>query len=108
MKVSKARKREATRIRDIALGIVHSRGMDGILSTVRGTHRHAIRRADLDGLHISHGCHQSGERCLDIWDGPKVFSVRWDISGALTVVSFHPGPWQDKLSAFRAEKAVRK
>lgn len=60
---------------------------------VRGECRHAVKRAEFGGLEFGCGC-LNGEYWLDIYHGRKVYSVRWDITEALTVVTYHPGPWQ--------------
>lgn len=95
MRVSQARMNEVVRIRDAALKIIGDRGMDGISATVRGTCRHAYKKAEHNGLEISLSPFYG--QTLDIWDGRKVLSVAWDVTGALTVVGFHPGPWQARI-----------
>ena len=96
MKVSKAKLSEARQLRDAALRLLDREGLDTILSD-RGT-RHATRQIELDGFLIMHS-RPAGEQLLDIWQGPKVFSVAWDATGFLKVVAFRPGSWKDRLRA---------
>lgn len=37
---------------------------------------------------------------LDIWHNDKVLSLQWD-TDAMTVISFHRGPWEDEVLALR-------
>src|SRR4051812_30764305 len=36
---------------------------------------------------------------LDVWHGDKVLSLRWDDPGAVEVVSFTRGPWEEAALA---------
>jgi hypothetical protein len=74
-----------------ALRLLDREGLDTILAD-RGT-RHRTRQIELDGLLILHS-RPAGEQLLDIWEGPKVFSVAWDATGFLTVIAFRLGAWR--------------
>lgn len=88
-KVSEARMRLATLIRDKALDYVREHGTDELVSNI------PVRTAQLKTLHITSSVISGRLHILDIWEGPKVFSVRWEgDSGALDITSFRPGPWQ--------------
>ena len=92
MRVSQARLNEVIRIRDAALKIIGDHG----ISFIRPGFPCPIKEAERNGLKISlmpvYG------RTLDIWDDRrKVLNVAWDITGAVTVVGFHPGPWRERL-----------
>lgn len=88
-KVSEARMRLATLIRDKALDYVRDHGTDELAQGV------PVRSAQLKTLRIMSSVISGRLHILDIWEGPKVFSVRWeDDSAALDITSFRPGPWQ--------------
>jgi len=63
-----------------------------------------VRQIELDGLSILHSW--PGEQLLDIWEGPKVFSVAWDATGFLTVIAFRQGTWRDRLLAIVGSDAA--
>jgi hypothetical protein len=48
----------------------------------------------------------AGEQLLDIWQGRKVFSIVWDVTGTLTVVAFRPSDWRDALRALAQADAA--
>jgi hypothetical protein len=103
MKISIARLNEAKQLRDAALRLLNGDGLDTIIGD-RGT-RHRTRQIEVDGLSIMHS-RPGGEQLLDIWQGPKVFSVAWDATGTLTVVAFRSGAWRDKLNSIVAADAA--
>jgi hypothetical protein len=103
MKVSIARLNEARHLRDAALTVLNRNGIDTIIGD-RGE-RQRTRQIEIEGLLIMHS-RPAGEQLLDIWQGVKVFSVAWDATGTLTVVSFRPGDWRDKIRAAVAGDAA--
>jgi hypothetical protein len=103
MKISNVRLSEAKKLRDAALRLLDREGLDTIL-TDRGT-RHRTRQIVLDGLLILHS-RPVGEQLLDIWEGPKVFSVAWDATGFLTVIAFRLGAWRDRLRTIAGSDAA--
>lgn len=44
---------------------------------------------------------------LDVWRGPKVMSVRWDLDGDFAMISFRPGDWEEDLGRFLDAQATR-
>jgi hypothetical protein len=94
VKTSIAKLYEAKQLRDAALSLLDREGLDTILAD-RGT-RYRTRQIEIQGLTIMHS-RPAGEQLLDIWQGPKVFSVAWDATGSITVVAFRSGSWRDTL-----------
>jgi len=37
---------------------------------------------------------------LDIWAGPKVFSVRWNDHGVFEILNFKRGDWEAEMETF--------
>jgi hypothetical protein len=98
LKVSKARLAEAIELRDEALGIVATFGMDRIITATGGRSRHHTKVTEFAGLTIMYGTIPPGvEQRLDIWEGRKVFSIGWDRTGLAEVIAFRPGAWRDVL-----------
>lgn len=96
VKVSHTRLNEAKKLRESALRVLDRSGLDTIIYDHQK--RHHTRRVEVDGLTIMHS-NPKGEQLLDIWQGRKVFSIAWDATGAMQVVTFRPGDWRDSLSA---------
>jgi hypothetical protein len=96
VKISRARLDEAQELRATALRILDRSGLDTILYDPQK--RHHTRQAEIGGLTIMHSSPQ-GEQLLDIWQDRKVFSIAWDATGAIQVVSFRPGNWREILRA---------
>jgi hypothetical protein len=94
MKVSIARLNETKQLRDAALTVLNRNGIDTIIGD--RDERHRTWKIEIEGLSIMHSPH-AGEQLLDIWQGEKVFSVAWDATGSLTVVSFRPGECEINL-----------
>jgi hypothetical protein len=103
MKSSIAKLNQAKQLRDAALTGLNRHGLDTIVGD--RDERKRTRQIEIEGLLIMHS-RPAGEQLLDIWQGVKVFSVAWDAAGSLTVVSFCPGDWIDKLRAVVAADAA--
>lgn len=103
MKVSQARLDEARQLRNAALRVLDRTALDTIVGD-RGV-RHHTRQLEVNGLTIMHSA-PAGEQLLDIWQGRKVFSVIWDMTGTLTVLAFRSGDWLDVLRALAEADAA--
>ena len=92
MKVSAERMSEIIRIRDAALAIIEARGIPEIMPGCP----FLLKQFKADGLEMK--LIPIFGHTLDIWDDcRKVMSVAWNSTRAVTVTSFHPGPWQARI-----------
>jgi hypothetical protein len=96
MKVSTARLNQARELRDAALSVLDHGGLDTILAD-RGK-RYRTQQIEVGDLSVMLS-RPAGEYLLDIWQGKKVFSVAWDMTGSLTVIALRAGGWQSTLRA---------
>jgi hypothetical protein len=96
LKVSNKRLDEARTLRDAALLLLDRSGSNTLLLGDRKWHK--LRVLIVHGLSIQRSADEA-EHLLDIWQGRKVFSVRWGAVDAINVVAFRPGDWKDVLGA---------
>lgn len=94
VKVSPARSKEARELCDIVLALLDRHGSN--LALVDRDRRIKTRQIEVGDLRIMQSA-PMGVQILDVYHGPKVFSVNWNDVDAIEVVAFKPGEWRQLL-----------
>ncbi|MDH2386400.1 hypothetical protein [Bradyrhizobium sp. CER78] len=92
MMASGTRIAAAIQLRDASLRILSHIGRQRIIANPERGYFHRVNEARISGLTI--WCTGfTTEQMVDIWEGRKVFSIRWNVTRAY-LVAFRSGTWQ--------------
>jgi hypothetical protein len=98
MKVSITGLRDALQLRSAALRILNRVGEDVTVADSERGYCYRVRRVRIKDLTIMCSQLERKQQLLDIWQGKKVFSIRWSDGLPPYVVAICPGTWKRTLT----------